>query len=130
MNVFVKSVSSCAIAILFLASCGQNSSVAMAECQSQAYERIGAQSDATATLSWLQTKAESVRVCMLAKGFNYGPDDRSDIRDLDERLSKQYDIWNKADSGNPEVVQARREIQQEVDRAIAIKLTSSTLWSK
>lgn len=56
-----------------LSGCSKDVSQEVAECESAAYAQIGAKSDAQADLSYLDTKGELVRVCMVSKGFKFKP---------------------------------------------------------
>lgn len=118
------------IFIFAISGCGQTPSVAMVDCESQAYEKIGVKSDSNATLAWLQDKAEVVRVCMVKKGFNYkyAGDWGYQVQQTSLRVYEAHGVLHTPGKDIPS------EIHQEANDKIAIlgakAMTSSTNWSK
>jgi hypothetical protein len=56
-------------AVAMAVQAAPNVNVAVAQCESSAYERLGVQTDRSAGREYLEKKFELVRVCLVGQGF-------------------------------------------------------------
>lgn len=102
----------------------------IAQCQQDAYSKIGLEANEDASLNYLQRKAEFVRVCAVSAGLKFRSDAWSDhYFTVKERRYEKYGIWTTKPQPENEIY--RRKVaaaEQEVRRQLVIDKASSQFW--
>jgi len=62
------------VAVLVLNACSKNVTQLVAQCESDAYTKIGVQSDSIASIEYLANKHEFVRACLVKNGLRFKSD--------------------------------------------------------
>ncbi len=102
----------------------QDSMQAMAGCESEAYRTIGVQPESRATIDYLETKAELVRVCMVRQGFRFRSEAWTEYaRTVRQQVHESRGTWNR-----PSGDSASMESEREIGRRLAIDKMSYQWW--
>lgn len=101
------------LAIFSLTGCSKDPNTDIAKCEQDFYKTTGAIPVEKASLEYLQQKGESVRTCMIAKGFKYN----RGAAELNIKILK-----NVANQINIPIT------QNEIDRRKAINPTQANAW--
>lgn len=122
-----------AVSILFLSMAAYakpNVSQAYAQCETDAYAQIGLQVDRRASLQYLETKYELIRVCLVRQGYRYTNkrDRPSYYMQVSEQTYKTYGAWKTpAYQIEPRTQEA---ITNEINKAMVLFDLSSQNWTE
>ena len=107
-----------------------DASQAYAQCESNAYGQIGVQVDSRASLQYLETKYELVRVCLVRQGYKYANkrDRPSYYMQTSEQVYKNYGMWKTpAYQIEPRTQEA---ITNEIKKAMVLFDSNSQNWTE
>ena len=107
-----------------------NASQAYAQCESDAYGQIGVQVDSRASLQYLETKYELIRVCLIRQGYKYVDkrDRQSYYRQTEEQIYRSHGMWKTpAYQIEPRTQEA---ISNEIKKAMMLFGLNSQNWTE
>ena len=125
-----KTTVAVSILLMGVAAYGKpNPTQAFAQCESDAYSQIGVQVDRGASLKYLETKYELIRVCMVRKGYKFAERDRPVYyAQVSERAYKRYGAWNTPRYQIDPATQ--KAIDDEIQKAMILFDLRSQNWTE
>lgn len=100
----------------------------IANCEQQAYARLGVQSDENSTPEYAMSKYELVRVCAVSAGLRFRAKEWSPYPlIIQERVYRQYEIWTEL----PRSEKYQQRIQlamNEHDKQMALAMIRAEFW--
>lgn len=115
--------------VMELLGCGKSAGQAMAECEASAYQVIGIRGEEKPELSWLRSKGELVRVCMVKQGFKFTQPAnwQSTVMNSTSNVYRKYGVEKVPYYQIQEQIHA--EANYELDALMPTALTASQNWN-